>query len=58
MTLAEMECEYIRLILTKTGGNQKKAAHILGINPSTLWRKMRSYNLSIKSTTRNSSSGI
>jgi transcriptional regulator with PAS, ATPase and Fis domain len=58
MTLAEMECEYIRLVLTKTGGNQKKAARILGINPSTLWRKIRFYNLSIESLTRKSSSGV
>jgi len=58
MTLAEMEREYIRLILTKTGGNQKKAARILGINPSTLWRKIRSYNLSIESLMRKSSTGV
>jgi len=56
MTLAGMEREYIRLILTKTGGNQKKAARILGINPSTLWRKIRFYNLSIESLTRKSAS--
>ena len=45
MTLAEVEREYIRRILARTGGNQRRAAKILGINPSTLWRKMRAFNI-------------
>jgi two-component system response regulator AtoC len=47
MTLAEMEKEYIKHILTKTEGNQRKAAGILGINPTTLWRKLKIYNVEI-----------
>jgi len=49
LTLAEMEREHIKRILTKTGGNQRKAARILGINPTTLWRKLKFYNLELDS---------
>lgn len=31
--------------LNECGGNQTKAAKLLGINRSTLWRKMQKYNL-------------
>lgn len=47
LSLAELEEKYIKRILIKTGGNQKQAAAILGINPSTLWRKMKSYNFDL-----------
>ena len=43
LTLAELEREYIKRILAKTGGNQRKAAGILGINPTTLWRKLKNF---------------
>ena len=43
LTLAELERAYILRILDHTGGNQRRAAEILGINPSTLWRRMKRY---------------
>ncbi len=40
-TLEQIEQAYIEHILIKTNGNKTKAAEILGINTSTLWRKMK-----------------
>ncbi|RCX32303.1 sigma-54-dependent transcriptional regulator [Thioalbus denitrificans] len=40
-TLEEMELRYIREVLDSVGGNQRQAAEILGINRTTLWRKLR-----------------
>ena len=40
-TLESMEKEHILKILKLAGGNQKKAAKLLGLNPSTLWRKLK-----------------
>lgn len=45
LTLAEIEKRYIIKILKKVEGNKLKAAKILGINPSTLYRKMSFYNI-------------
>ncbi len=45
ITLAEMERIYILRALEKNGGNRMKAAHDLGIDTSTLWRKMKKYNI-------------
>jgi DNA-binding NtrC family response regulator len=45
MTLAQLEAEHIRRVLVHTAGNTTKAAKILGISRSTLWRKMREYEL-------------
>ncbi len=45
LTLAEVERRHILQVLQMTGGNQRKAAQILGINPSTLWRKLRAYQI-------------
>lgn len=42
-TLDGFEKRYIRFILDKTGGRKEKAAHILGINRRTLYRKEREY---------------
>lgn len=42
-TLENMEQRYIRFVLQKTGGRKEKAAHILGINRRTLYRKERDY---------------
>ncbi len=41
MTMAEMEREYIRKVLETTNGNRSKAADILGIGKTTLWRKLK-----------------
>lgn len=38
-TLDELERDYIRFVLEKTNGHKEKAAHILGINRRTLYRK-------------------
>ncbi len=40
LSLEAMEKEYILRILEKTGGNKYKAAHILGIDRKTLYRKL------------------
>lgn len=37
-TLAELERRYINLILQRSGGNKLRAAKILGIDRSTLYR--------------------
>nr|MBA3452986.1 hypothetical protein [Deltaproteobacteria bacterium] len=40
-TLRELEEEYITWVLERTEGNKTRAAEILGIDPSTLHRRMR-----------------
>ncbi|TMQ57252.1 MAG: sigma-54-dependent Fis family transcriptional regulator [Candidatus Eisenbacteria bacterium] len=45
MSLAQLEAEHIRRVLLHTAGNTTRAAKILGISRSTLWRKMREYGL-------------
>jgi DNA-binding NtrC family response regulator len=40
-TLAEVERNYILKILNETDGNRSKAAKILGIGNTTLWRKLK-----------------
>jgi DNA-binding NtrC family response regulator len=45
LTLAQLEAEHIRRVLTHVAGNATKAAKTLGISRSTLWRKMREYGL-------------
>lgn len=40
LTLAEMEQQYIRHVLTKTEGNKRRTAAILGIGRRTLYRKL------------------
>jgi transcriptional regulator with PAS, ATPase and Fis domain len=40
LPLDEVEKEYIRKILEKTGGNKYQAAHVLGIDRKTLYRKL------------------
>lgn len=39
--MSEIEDEYIRFILDKCGGNQTKAAQILGVDPKTIYRRMK-----------------
>ena len=40
-TLEEVELEHIREVLNACEGNRIKAAEILGISPSTIWRKLQ-----------------
>jgi PAS domain S-box-containing protein len=46
MTLEECEKLFVLKVLEKNGWNQTKSAKELGINQSTLWRKMKRYKLS------------
>ena len=45
LTLEEMERDYIAHVLSITGGIKTKASEILGIDRSSLWRKMKKYGL-------------
>ncbi len=40
-TLAEVERQHIHAVLNETDGNRTRAARILGISPTTLWRKLK-----------------
>ena len=44
-SLAEVEEAHIRNTLEALNGNQTKAAKLLGISRSTLWRKMKEYGM-------------
>ena len=44
VTLDQLEAEHIRRILGATG-TIEEAAEVLGIDPSTLWRKRKRYGL-------------
>ena len=46
ITLEELEREYVISVLEETGWQKKKASEILGINASTLYRKIQRYGLS------------
>jgi DNA-binding NtrC family response regulator len=45
MTIEELEREYILKVLHHTGWQKKRASEILGINPSTLYRKLIAYGI-------------
>jgi len=45
VTLEELEKEYLVSVLNETGWQKKKASSILGINASTLYRKIQRYGL-------------
>ncbi len=45
LTLEELEKRHIEQVLKITGGNRPKAAEILGINVSTVYRKIEKYNI-------------
>ena len=42
-TLAELERRYIQKVLDRFNQSREKTAETLGINKSTLWRKLQSY---------------
>jgi DNA-binding NtrC family response regulator len=44
-TLEELERDYIATVLGETRWHRMQAAHILGIDRRTLYRKIRSYGL-------------
>ncbi len=44
-TLQDVEEKHVRRVLETTRGNAKRAAEILGIGRSTLYRKLESYNI-------------
>ncbi len=43
LSLEEIEKRHIKKVLAKNGYNRNKTASELGINPSTLWRKMKKW---------------
>ncbi len=45
LTLEELERRYLLQTLEETGWKKKAAAEILGINPSTLYRKLQRYGM-------------
>lgn len=40
-TLAEVEAAWIQRVLEHCAGNRSQAAKVLGVDPSTLWRKLK-----------------
>ncbi|MCK5648348.1 MAG: sigma-54-dependent Fis family transcriptional regulator, partial [Gammaproteobacteria bacterium] len=44
-TLAELERRYIFKLLEANNNNREKTAAILGVNKSTLWRKLKEYSV-------------
>ncbi len=48
-TMETIEQAYIQWVLAKTEGNKARAAEILGIDPSTLYRKIDRYGIQIAS---------
>ncbi|MFC1887028.1 sigma-54-dependent transcriptional regulator [Thermodesulfobacteriota bacterium] len=45
LTLAEMEKRHIQKALEETGGNRSQAAKLLGVNATTIYRKIEKYKL-------------
>jgi DNA-binding NtrC family response regulator len=44
-TLEDVEREYLLQVLEETGWQKKKASEILGIDPSTIYRKLQRYGI-------------
>ena len=49
LTLEDIEKRHIEKVLDITAGNRPKAAKILGVNVSTVYRKIEKYGLGQKS---------
>lgn len=45
MVLEEVELPLLEVVMAECGGNQSKAARLLGINRGTLRKKLRQYGL-------------
>lgn len=45
VSLEELEKKAVLDALRRAGGNRKKAAELLGVHPTTLWRKIKRYKL-------------
>ncbi|MFN3920365.1 MAG: DNA-binding transcriptional regulator Fis [Methylohalobius sp.] len=45
MVLAEVEKPLLETVLNHTGGNQSKAAQVLGMSRSTLRKKLKQYGI-------------
>ena len=45
MLMREVEQPLLEIVLDRTGGNQTRAAEILGINRGTLRKKLKEYGL-------------
>jgi transcriptional regulator with PAS, ATPase and Fis domain len=43
-TLADVERAHVLAVLETTGGNRARAAKILEISPTTLWRKLKAWD--------------
>jgi transcriptional regulator with PAS, ATPase and Fis domain len=48
LSLDELEKRHIKRVLEVTGGNRPRAAKILGVNVTTVYRKIERYNISHK----------
>lgn len=46
-TIERIEREHILKVLNLTGGNKKKASVMLGLDTTTLWRKLKKYNIPV-----------
>ncbi len=45
MVIGETELALLQFVLARTGGNQSRAAQLLGVNRGTLRKKLRYYGL-------------
>lgn len=45
LSLEDLEKDYIRHVLNLVGGSRARAAEILGVERTSLWRKMKKYDL-------------
>lgn len=45
MVVGETEVALLQFVLQRTGGNQSRAAQVLGLNRGTLRKKLREYGL-------------